>query len=456
MGPGRRGREKIMDGKKGISRGEAIARFLICSAIGVCVFFVKLPLGGSSVLPIDYINNLFTTWLKGNNYIEVSIFGSALLVYFTVFKKKFWKTAKDNKLAFFFDLMGVLAFVLILLAFFQVCPAVFEVNATLSGAYSLMGKMFIQIMVIMFFISFLTDYGLPEAIGVFVQPFCRAIWAVPGRVAVIIVSAFLGNFTVGHVQANMYYTSGRVTHGEALVMALGFSTPSIGLILSLCSTAGVTDRFPLICALILLCVLIVTSIVAHIPPLSKYPDDYYEGTEPNPEVYEKGNLFRIAFNTGVETCQKNAEKVPVLQSGKTFLRAFPGVSSVCFVGVGTIVFFGLINYYTPIFTLLGYVFWPVLKLLGMQADIIAPMMGLGTVSTIASQTGIITAAGATMATKVFGVGYVMVVLCFFGSFMSSLYSTKITIKLRDFFLVYFERAYLTILVYGLACRLLFH
>ena len=417
-----------MDNTKVISRSAAIARFLICSLIGICVFFIKFPLGGSSVLPIDYINNLFTTWLKGNNYLEVSIFGSALLIYFTVFKKKFWKTAGKNKLAFFFDLMGVMAFVLIILAFFQICPPIFEVNSTLSGAYSLMGKMFIQIMVIMFFIPFLTDYGLPEAVGVFVQPFCRAIWAVPGRVAVIIVSAFLGNFTVGHVQANMYYTTGRVTHREALIMALGFSTPSIGLILSLCSTAGVTDRFPVICALI---------------------------AEPSPEEYSKGNLFLIAFNTGIETCQKNSAKVPVLQNCKTFLNAFPSVSSVCFVGVGTIVFFGLINYYTPIFTLLGYIFWPVLKVLGMQADIIAPMMGLGTVSTIASQTGIITAAGATLATKVFGVGYVMVVLCFFGSFMSSLYSTKITIKLRDFLLVYFERAYLTIIVYGLACQLLF-
>ena len=444
-----------MDNANVISRAAAVARFLICSAIGICVFFVKFPLGGSAVPPIDYINNLFTTWLKGNNYLEVSIFGSALLIYFTVFKKKFWKTAKDNKLAFFFDLMGVLAFVLIVLAFFRICPPLFEVNATLSGAYSLMGKMFIQIMVIMFFIPFLTDYGLPEAIGVFVQPFCRAIWAVPGRVAVIIVSAFLGNFTVGHVQANMYYTTGRVTHREALVMALGFSTPSIGLILSLCSTAGVTDRFPLICALILICVLAVTSIAAHIPPLSKYPDEYYEGVEPNPESYEKGNLFQIAFNTGIETCQKNSAKVPVLQNCRTFCKSFSAVSSVCCVGVGTIVFFGLINYYTPVFTLLGYIFWPVLKVLGMQADIIAPMMGLGTVSTIASQTGIITAAGATLATKVFGVGYVMVVLCFFGSFMSSLYSTKITIRLRDFLLVYFERAYLTIIIYGLACQLLF-
>ena len=55
----------------------------------------------------------------------------------------------------------------------------------------------------------------------------------------------------------------------------------------------------------------------------------------------------------------------------------------------------------------------------------------------------------------FGVGYVMVILVFFGSFLSSLFSTKITMKLRDFFIVYFERAYLTILIWGGLCMLLF-
>ena len=49
----------------------------------------------------------------------------------------------------------------------------------------------------------------------------------------------------------------------------------------------------------------------------------------------------------------------------------------------------------------------------------------------------------------------MVILVFFGSFLSSLFSTKITMKLRDFFIVYFERAYLTILIWGGLCMLLF-
>ena len=444
-----------MSEKKVISRTEATLRFIVCSLIGVCVFFIKFPIGGKPTLPIDAINNFATTILAGHKYLEVSIVAGAVFTYFAVFRKKFWTKAKNNFAAFFFDLLGVIGFVLVALHAVGLCPAFFDSANTLTGAYSLMGKMFIQIMIIMFFIPFLTDYGLPEAIGVFVRPICRAIWCVPGRVAVIIVSAFLGNFTVGHMQANMYYTQGKVSHKEALIMCTGFATPSIGLILSLTSAAGAMDYFTLITGLILFSVLVVTSITAHIPPLSRYPDEGYEGMEVEVEEYEKGNIFKAAWNTGVETCIKNSAKTPIVTNAKTFLKSIPTVANISIIGIGSIVFFGLINVYTPLFRLLGYVYWPVLKLMGMQADIIAPMMGLGTVSTIASQTAIITAEGATLATKVFGVGYVMVILVFFGSFLSSLFSTKIAMKLRDFFIVYFERAYLTILIWGGLCMLLF-
>lgn len=444
-----------MSETKKISKIEATLRFVICSLIGVCVFFIKFPIGGKATLPIDALNNYITTLLAGNKYLEVSIVAGAIFAYSTVVKKKFWTNAKKNFTGFFFDLLGLIGFVLVILMALGICPAFFDTENTLTGAYSLMGKMFIQIMVIMFFIPFLTDFGLPEAIGVFVRPVCRAIWCVPGRVAVIIVSAFLGNFTVGHMQANMYYTQGKVSHKEALIMCTGFATPSIGLILSLTSAAGAMEYFTLITGLILVSVLIVTSITAHIPPLSKYPNDGYEGMTVENEDYEKGNIFVAAWNTGVDTCIKNSSKTPVISNAKTFAKSIFTVSNISLIGIGSIVFFGLINVYTPLFRLLGYVYWPVLKLMGMQADIIAPMMGLGTVSTIASQTAIITAAGATMATKIFGVGYVMVILVFFGSFLSSMYSTKITMKLRDFFIVYFERAYLTILIWGGLCRLLF-
>ena len=106
------GVKKTMSETKNISRTQAAIRFVVCSLIGVCVFFIKFPIGGKATLPIDAINNLITTLLAGHKYLEVSLLAGAIFAYFTIVKKKFWKKAKNNFVSFFFDLLGVIGFVL--------------------------------------------------------------------------------------------------------------------------------------------------------------------------------------------------------------------------------------------------------------------------------------------------------------------------------------------------------
>jgi nucleoside recognition membrane protein YjiH len=436
-----------------LSKTQAAIRFVLCSVLGFVIFFVKLPIMGKSVLPIDWISSLVTTTLAPHR-LWVCLVGTIIFTYFAIFKRKFWKTAAKNKAGFFFDCLGLVAFILIVLVVLGICPEFFTQGKVLEGGINTMSRVFLSIVLIMFFLPLLTDYGLPEFIGVFVRPICRTVWDVPGRVAVTIVSAFLGNFTVGHMQANMYYTQGKATHKEALTIGVGFATPSIGLILSICSAAGIMDKFPLVTLGILLGVLIITAIIVHIPPLSRYPHTYYEGVTPQPEDYEKGNIFKIAFKTGVEVAQKTIDKKPLFYCLKFGVKSIPMVANVSFIGLGSIVFFGLLNLYTPIFRWIGIIYTPLLKLMRMQADIIAPNLGLGMVSTLVAQTNIATAEAATLATRIFGVGSVMVILVFFGSFAASLFATKVKVKMIDFIIIYFERAYLTILVYGVISMLI--
>ena len=432
----------------------ASIRFVVCSILGVVIFFVNLPLGGKSVLPIDWISSLFTTALAPYG-VQVMMLSTAIFIYFTV-KKKFWNNIKKNTVGFFFDCLGIMALVLVYLQFIKICPEFFTQRNLLGGGINTMSRIFISIVVIMFFIPLLTDYGLPEFIGVFVRPICRKVWDVPGRTAVTIVSAFLGNFTVGHMQANKFYLEGKSTHKEALIVALGFSTPSIGLILSVVSAAGLMHKFTIIVAGILFAVLFITAITVHIPPLSKYPAEYYPGVTPMPEDYKSssGNVFKDAYLEGVEAALLSHDKQPLTFSLKFGVKSIPMVSNVASIGLGSIVFFGLIDIYTPIFTWIGMLFYPVLSLMGLQPDLVAPNMGLGMVSTLVSQTNIATAEAALEATKIFGIGCVIVIIMFFGSFAASLFSTKITIKMRDYVIIYFQRAYLTILIFGALAHLI--
>jgi nucleoside recognition membrane protein YjiH len=433
---------------KELTRKQAATRFVVFGVLGICIFFVKFSIGGKMTIPIDWLCSLIAVTLLGSYYNQVCAIGATIMVYFMI-KRKAWKT--DPAVTKFFDCLGILSFVCLVLNVFGAAPALVTQNNILGGGISTLGKGFLQILVIMFFLPLLINYGLPEAFGVFLRPVCRFLWNVPGRVAVIIVSAFLGNFTVGHMEANMYYTDGKVTLREAAIMATGFATPSLAIFFIFTSLAKQTDRLPLVMGVCFVLVLIITAIVSHIPPLSKYPQTYYEGCKPQPEDYEKGNLFKVAWNTGVDICKQSPELLPSM--GKIGIGSVPMVSNVCFIGIGSIVFFGLINLYTPIFKFIGYLFYPLLQLFGMQAEIIAPNMGLGLVSTLAAQTAVITAKGANQQTIFFGMMFVVTIMVFFGSFLASLYSTKIKVKLLDFFFIWLERAYLTIILLSLASKM---
>ena len=110
-------------------------------------------------------------------------------------------------------------------------------------------------------------------------------------------------------------------------------------------------------------VYVVTAIIAHIPPLSRVPDDYYNDVTPDPEVTVKTNILSEALHTGVEIAAKAQNPVKAcLLSGK---NALVMVATIHVSAVATWVSPALVNKYTPIFHWLGNLFLPILNFLGM-------------------------------------------------------------------------------------------
>ena len=91
------------------------------------------------------------------------------------------------------------------------------------------------------FLPLLVDYGLVEFVGVLVRSIMRPVFKLPGRAAVIMVSAFLGNFSVGHIAINDQYKQGRMTEREAVVIGTSMSTVSVGFLLALANISGLTN-----------------------------------------------------------------------------------------------------------------------------------------------------------------------------------------------------------------------
>lgn len=364
-------------------------------------------------------------------------------------KTKFWK---HSVLEVVIDCLSIVAMVLFVLDALNMLPAFIVEDGTWRSAVNTMIPFSIGIAVIMFFLAPLISFGLPEAAGVFARPLTKPLFKLPGVSAVTVVSAFMGNFTVGHLQTNDLYTTGRLNYQEAAIMATGFCTSSVGLIMSVCAAGGQMSRFTLIFFLIFVATLIITAVTAHIYPLNKYPTTYYEGVEPQAEKDEKGNMLIRAYETGVNQCV-NSKSIPeaCVRFG---VRAMPSVANIAVSGVACNFVFSLINKYTPVFNLIGKIFYPLYKLVGFQdIDLVASAMGINAVDNTVSQVMLATS-GADPMTVLFGCGCGIMTIIFFGAFTASLYSTKIKIKFQDLLIIWAERTALTIVIWGLVARFL--
>ena len=104
---------------------------------------------------------------------------------------------------------------------FEVCgdpklwePYVEKVNSIDRSQYLVMNNILVSICISIpaasLFLPLLIDYGLVDFVGVIFRPVMRPVFELPGRAAVITISAFLGNFSVGHIAVNDQYRSGRM------------------------------------------------------------------------------------------------------------------------------------------------------------------------------------------------------------------------------------------------------
>ena len=289
--------------------------------------------------------------------------------------------------------------------------------------------------------------------GVILRPVMRLIFRLPGRTAVVAIGAFLGNFTVGHIQANELYTTGRITTREANIIDTCLCTTSIALLLLFANATGQMANWGMVFFITAAVVYIVTAIIVRIPPLSRIPDDYYKDTQPDPEVTVKTNILAEAFQTGVAVAAKAPNPLKAcLMSGKNALIM---VAAIHVSAVATWVLPALVNKYTPIFVWLGNCFLPILKALGMpNAAELSQAIGLSFVNPISATVGL-GAMDLAPAAMFFAATFAAPIVIFFGAFLSSMYSTKVPVKFSHVVVIWFERAVLITVILSLICRVMF-
>ena len=468
-------------------------KFILFSAFGVFSFFInfKLPeyqisIGAwkwglvaaqSNVLCSHLTNFIKAAFYTGNfNFMPFVVWAIGLFAVIDVLWLRPQKAWRD-KITTAFSVFKIIGFVMLCMNIVDIYFGVhfgfmnwmFDPVAALNNdsiANFVMAKILVTICISIpcasLFLPFLVDYGLVDFIGVFVRLIMRPLFKLPGRAAIIMVTAFLGNFSAGHLAVNNYYKTGRFTERESVCIDTSLSTVSVGFLLALATNTGLVNAelwgksyWNTYFWLAFLITLLVALIGIRIPPLRGIPDSYCEGVEPDPEKIIKKGLINAAF----------IEALEIVENQETLLKRIGYIEKETLyvlgtVSAGTSFFgtFGVVLYtFTPIIKWLGYIFWPFFRILGFTGEELTVACTGSMISFVE-----VTVPALLVSTGVWSMRlrFMLAVLpvtsiIFLASFVPCCMGTEVPVKFWHLCVIWLERMILSILITGVFALLLF-
>ena len=307
---------------------------------------------------------------------------------------------------------------------------------------------------------FLLNYGVIDFIGSLMEPLMRPVWKVPGRAAVNAIASFVSSSSVGVLITSKLYKRGVYTEKEAVLVATGFSAVSIGFAYMVIKTAGLQDHFIMVYFSSLVITLVVSAVIARIPPFSKKNNVYLDGREQTQQDIEQMRTTdKKLLKTALDRAVKKAYTAPPLLSElksslKDGLEVMPKVITLL-ASIGTASL--IIAENTPVFTWIGSLFIPLLNLLNVPNAVeIAPSFPVGIaemflpVLLIADKIDVLDIGARYVVTAVS-----IVQIIFFAETVVVMMASKLPLKLWELVIVFIERTFFAIIVASIFMRVLF-
>lgn len=265
------------------------------------------------------------------------------------------------------------------------------------------------------------------------------------------VVSFAGGYSLAVLLTSDFYKKGVYTLKEALIISTGFSTVATSFLLVEANTLGLMEHWTLYFFSCLFVTFAVTAIGCRIYPISKAPNTYYDKpAEPKP--VRSGNLFSRALEDALEVSQNTDPLLIHLKNyyvGDAMKMTASFTASILTVGLIGLV----IAEFTPIFDLVGYIFYPFTYLMQLPEPMLAAKAAAIEIAEMFLPALLV--ASASMVTKfTIAVTSVSAVL-FFSASIPSLLSTAIPVKMRDILLIWIERTILSLILAAAIAHLIF-
>ncbi len=469
-------------------------KFIIFSAFGIFAFFInfnlpeyQITLGGwewglvkaqSNVLCSHLTNFIKAALYTGNfnamPFVVWAIGAYAVVDVFALRPQKYFHTGKVNAVFAIFKVIGfvVLSMITVDIYFgvhFGFMGWLFDPVASLnenSIANFVMKNILVTICISIpcasLFLPFLVDYGLVDFIGVFVRLIMRPLFRLPGRAAVIMVTAFLGNFSAGHIAVNDQYKNGRMTERESVCIDTSLSTVSVGFLLALATNTGLNNAelwgksyWNTFFWVAFLITLIVALIGVRIFPLNKIPDNYYEGATPNPEKVIKKGVAKAAIVEALDIVEAQANP------GKRIayiMKETMGVLGTVSAGTSFFGTAGVVLYtFTPIIRWIGYIFWPFFRIFGFTGNELTTACTGAMISFVeVTVPGLLVTVGQWSMRLRFMLAVLPVSsIIFLASFVPCCMGTEVPVKFWHLCVIWLERMLISIIITGIFAVILF-
>ena len=415
-----------------------IALFIFYSLFGIFMFFVPVTIGGAKSIPIDHITTLVK---KLPNYNL--IFGVFMVVAGIAYaiKTKSWQKSKLHSVFFAIKLV---ALVFVFMYVTNKGPErIFDGDMLPLIWNGIMVSVATIVPIGSVFLAFLTGFGLMEFIGVFMEPVMRPVFKTPGRSAVDAVASFVGSYSLALLITNRVYLEDTYTKKEAAIIATGFSTVSATFMIIVAKTLDLLDYWLAYFWITLFVTFIVTAITARIFPLNKKPQEYYSGKEYIPEEKKKVT-FGEALDAGMEAYKNSGSLAVVIKDNfidgfKMALNIAPSLLGVGMIGL-------LLAEYTPIFDIIGYIFYPFTLITRVEEPLmVAQALGMS-IAEMLLPAPVVANAGLGLIAKMLVAVVSVSEILFFSASIPVMMGTEIPLKFSDYIIIWIERVILSIVI----------
>jgi nucleoside recognition membrane protein YjiH len=420
---------------------QAYAKFILFSTFGFILYFVPITIAGSSSIPIDHIvtnlKNSFPIFTK--YYTIIIVYLGALLPFYD----KTWNRNIVNKVL---TLLKIIATIFATMFLLGKGPDVLMAENMIPFLFvRICYSVALVVPIGAALLTFIVDYGLLEFLGVLMRSIMKPIWKVPGSASVTAVASFVGSFSVGIFLTNQLYKEGKYTKKESALIMTGFSTVSATFMVIVAKTLGFMDMWIPFFFAALVITFLTSAIVSRIYPLKKIPNTYYNDINNSDNEDASGHgLFKTAIEEALKT-SNNSVKTHIslwcnFRDGLLIImRLLP-----LMISIGTIAFYFV--YHTQVFDVIGYIYYPVLKLLQVPDALLVSKAAALAGAEMFVPTAIVASAGASVLAK-FITGMISVSsIMFFAGTIPCILATDIELSIKDMLLILVERTYIIIVL----------